>query len=265
MISKCSISYYFAFTLLYLALWPLASFAFEQQQAVVFDTTSEGVQALDSDPQIAKPVVQESKVDVQPAQAPPTPTQTQFFIGFGYSLASHLELDDTTYTAGGRSNTWSEAAYVGSAPVVSLGLQYLPQKKWGYEFGASFDFKRKIKNSNTKANNFGTPGLISTGTGISYLTLVANAAFRWENFYLPFGLNYAKPFFNLPGTAVSKLSYSGQIGGQFGLGVFLDEHFRAEAHYRIMHFRTTETGTNYQLDYGDIYLNGILVNLKYGF
>ncbi|RYZ63277.1 MAG: hypothetical protein EOP05_23910 [Proteobacteria bacterium] len=81
----------------------------------------------------------------------------------------------------------------------------------------------------------------------------ANAIYRWDAFYLPFGINFLLPKVE-DGPLIFK-NKSGSVGGQVGAGYYVHENFATEFVVRASHVNLggVASGTNYY-SYGDGYL-----------
>lgn len=134
---------------------------------------------------------------------------------------------------------------------VELDARYLPANSWGFIGGLSVGAKREIESgkitiagSTTVVNDSGDPDKLQ----ISILS--ASAAYRWNQIYLPFGLNYSSIDYDSTSLTINA---KGGIGAQLGIGFLPNDQFAIEAFSKVVAF---------DIDYVD---SGLAVNFTDGF
>ena len=118
---------------------------------------------------------------------------------------------------------------VTSTASLALEAIYSGEYAWGFNIGLALDSKRQILNANDINPDFkGADG----NSEISISSIYVNGIYRWQNLYLPFGLNLAQVTINKPSTALQQISNF--PGLQASLGYFLGRHFAIEAGLRLI-------------------------------
>jgi len=177
------------------------------------------------------------------------------FAGTGYS-SNATEVTNGFSGQGGLSADMDNAA--GFAAEVFMAQPF----GWGFDAGLSYDLVRNI-------NDFNDPSTTIYYTGskptIQFTTLYGNAVFRRQIFYLPLGLNYTIPTFSggANNGALTSTTVTGNVGFQFGIGFLLGRRFSIELMDRILHFQATSSNNNVSVNWGDVYLSGLQLNLKF--
>jgi hypothetical protein len=112
-----------------------------------------------------------------------------------------------------------------SAWGISGSVQQLPRNSWGFLASLNIYTKRDIKKipSGTVLNSNGP---VST---LHMSTLDGSAAYRWQQFYIPFGLNISGLTYDDNGANPNiNVKVTGGIGVQFGVGYMITQNFAAE-------------------------------------
>lgn len=212
----------------------------------------------------------ENKVDEQkPEQNPDNfydkSTVGRLGVSLYYSSANELEFDKA------KTNTSSAEVNVNFKleNAVGVGLHYMRAKPnaWGYSVGGLLESTRKFKGFTVSANgNSITVNATNDDTKLTLLIAEGNALYRFENFYIPFGLNFSIPVLEYVSTS-SKVEALGSIGIQFGMGYFINDNLSAEIYYRSigMQLKETSNSNSDEVDYGYGYLRGVALGVKYLF
>lgn len=177
----------------------------------------------------------------------------RFSFGVYYSLGDRLKFSDSdvsesSLTSNGSISYKLENAFGAAAEVV-----WSRKRSWGVGGGLATETKRKFKEYTAK---FDGEEITRNYGGDSYFTfshVYANAIYRWDAFYLPFGINFLLPKVE-DGPLIFK-NKSGSVGGQVGAGYYVHENFATEFVVRASHVNLggVASGTNYY-SYGDGYL-----------
>jgi hypothetical protein len=118
---------------------------------------------------------------------------------------------------------------VTSAASFALEAVYSGEYSWGFSFGLAFDSKRQIENANDINSDFkGADG----NSEISTSSIYVNRIYRWQNLYLPFGVNLARVTINKPSIALQQVTNF--PGLQASLGYLLGRVFAIEAGLRLI-------------------------------
>ncbi len=118
---------------------------------------------------------------------------------------------------------------VGSSLHFAFEAAYLAPHMWGVNCGFSKDSPKQIKNASDSV-----PAFVGIGgdTEISVRTYYLNALYRWQQVYVPFGLNFSEV--SITQASVSLERVSTFPGLQGGIGYFLNEHLALEALLRLV-------------------------------
>jgi hypothetical protein len=201
------------------------------------------------------------------AAAPGTEVQTSgnedrawhFGVGGSYSLPSTANFNNGSY--GGLAMT------VNLTYASVLGLEFearkLPLHSWGFVGGLSYDLA-----GTTSSVNVTVAGTSSSGSSNSQFqttVLWGSAAYRWENFYLPFGLNYDVLSYTPPSGFIGSSTASGGFGGQVGVGYYVTPRIPVELDYRMLAFNLSQTTPVLTTNYGSAYATTFLIKGEYLF
>lgn len=208
----------------------------------------------------------ESESDQQPDQPKPARKRRQvvhqnqdldnlwnFSLGISYDLGTAAKFDSATIS--GTSGYSYELEYDNSFSI-EADARYLPQNSWGFITGLTYDFDRKLNTATLTGNGVSSS---EDGQGRKLRTTVAyaSAVYRWEKFYLPFGLNYS----DVTITPSTNLSISGSVGVQLGIGYYVKDNFAIEAISRTLTARLKAPTS----DFGTGHLTSIMLTAKYIF
>lgn len=181
-----------------------------------------------------------------------------------YNMANTWSFDSLTASGSGGSGSGSLTYNVDSG--VGLGIQAWKSdpNSWGMSFGFEYDFPRNI-NSQTVTLNGTTYIGVTSGSKptVTEHVVYLNAIYRWNDFYLPFGLNYSMP--TLQGSVEDTITITGAIGIQVGVGTHVTDHFSVEALVQTLGTKMTESNSTTYIDYGTGYLTGAQLNLKFDY
>lgn len=118
-----------------------------------------------------------------------------------YSASNNAKYDDLKVTSS--SGTGYGSAEFGLSDAVGIGVSValLDENSWGFIGSLQLESQRKIKNIKVTGANGTTYGTFSSNPTLTNFYMEANAVYRWEKVYLPFGLNLSVPTFhdNTPG------------------------------------------------------------------
>ena len=185
------------------------------------------------------------------------------YVGLGYDSATDLVFNNASYSINGGSSTTGNFTLSGeSALSLQGGLQMLSERSWGFQAGIGFEGRRDI---NSFSGNLGgaSAGSFSTKPALQMSFIEANALYRWNLFYLPFGLSYSLP--QLDAGSAGNLAVKGSIGTQFGGGFYLSDHFQLGILLRILGVTATASSGTTTYDYGYGTYSGLDFNAHYSF
>lgn len=185
-------------------------------------------------------------------------------ISLYYSLANEVHFDDAfVSTTSGSGKV--EATYK-TANSVGLGVTWAKMKpqSWGFLGNLVYEPGREI-NSVTFKGPGGTATANATGTKpkVSFLIIEGNAVYRWNSFYLPFGLNVNAP--TLSDTDGANVDISGGLGIFLGGGFILGDNSSVEIFVRTISMNMTESSGTTHINYELGTMTGVGFGYKYWF
>ncbi len=132
-------------------------------------------------------------------------------------------------------------------PSIEIEVRNLKAKSWGFVGAIAADFGRKIKDgnlTNTASGDF--IYIVAEKEKFQTTTVLLSAAYRFENFYIPFGINYAAYKITPSGGFVGETKATGGLGGQIGFGNYFTDSFLFELSYRMTAMKWTENVESYE-------------------
>lgn len=208
------------------------------------------------------------------AETPPPPRplsqmkrlRSHFTLGVGANTATKIEYDSVTFTSGADSVKGEVTLDVGSAAQFSAGVMASCERCWGFSGQLTIESKRDVKSFKATLED-GTVITAVAGANkptMQFNVLEANTLYRWDQFYLPFGLNYSVGVkYSLPsGSVNTTITPGGALGMQAGAGFLFAEHLRLELLVQMIGSTLKETIPGTQADFGTGYMTGAL--LRFG-
>lgn len=185
-------------------------------------------------------------------------------LGLHYSTGNELRFDKVTATSASGSASGEVIYNLSSgAPGFDLSFIKMEPQGWGYNVNVLYEGQREFKSATVTVNGT-TATIYSAGDSskLSFIIAEFNAVYRWETFYMPFGLNASIPTIS---DDTSNINYSGSIGVYFGGGFILSDNSTVELYARSagMNMKGASSGTTIDYDYGS--LTGIGFGYKYWF
>lgn len=228
----------------------------------------------------AKPaVVEQDETTDEPAAAPqPTSTQSpytqnsrdnswRFAVGLGLMLGGGTgTFKDAKYTSATDNVSFEAELEYSKIGSLSLEGRYMPQDSWGFMGGFNLEPERKFESGTFKSGgsqaSFNGSGDVSK---VQFQTVFANAVYRWNIFYLPFGLNISSAKFTAAPGSNSTVTASGIMGAQLGVGWMITDSFAIELYSWVNSMKLKTTNGSETVDYGTGYFSSLRVFAKYAF
>lgn len=199
-----------------------------------------------------------------PQQEPQQETQEivydswHFGLGLSYGLVSKLRFDHIVVT-GAPGNFTADLDYENTV-ALEIEARKMSPMSWGFMGGLSIDGERKFTGGTI--SGMGTSISLTSGGDTSKIqttVVYGNAVYRWNQFYLPFGFNISAVKFT-PANS-SSMSASGGLGGQLGVGFYINKNFVIEAYSRAVAVKMSSSTT----DYGSGFMSNLMLTGKYIF
>lgn len=187
-------------------------------------------------------------------------------IFFLYDTADKAEFEDVKFLSATGNGTGK--LNFNTVPSFGIGAEIWKSEanSWGFNAGLSYEPSRKIKSFDLTLNGESGSGTYDTDNPKLDMTVVhANAIYRWENIYLPFGINLASPkFIKSPG-ATATMDWKGGVGTQIGIGVHLRESLAFELQARTLNLTFSSISSDGVLKSDNGSMSGIVLNTKINF
>lgn len=208
-----------------------------------------------------------------PAAAPVTKNENgdkpSFFDGHwglvvGYSTAKNIKFNNGEYKTGG--STYDFDATIKGQTVPSIGITYarMHPNAWGFSGGLTYEFPRELKSFSVTTSGGTATGFTTGSPKLSIFLIEANMLYRWDKFYLPFGMNISIPYTS--GGGADHDAFGPMAGAYGGAGYIFMEHMSVEVFARLVGVTIKDDNTpGAEVDYGSGYLAGVGANLKYWF
>lgn len=184
-------------------------------------------------------------------------------ISFGAGLGTTPKLTFDEARQPGYSDTAKVEMDLASGLSLSADIRVTPKNSWGFIGGVGYEGRREVKS--LKVSNGGYSTTISgtaSSTAASFTTWLyeANAVYRWDGWYLPFGLNYSYFQFKPTPQYTGGWEINGGMGFQLGVGYYLNRNLAIEFWSRAttISFRFLSNSVT-TLDFGSgVYSSGFL-------
>ncbi len=218
---------------------------------------------------LAAPAVQppEAPVIAQPPAAAPTeaasslskhePNRVRFAMGLAIGISP-----TATFTEGTNSTTnlmfETEFKFNGGT-TLHADVRSTPKHDWGFIGAISHDISREISSVKYTSGNSSVT-YNSSGSKLSVTMVEFSFAYRWNEFYLPLGLNYSH-FRFLDDSFAAGYELRGGLGAQIGFGYYISEQFALELWSRATNLKFKIKSGGITEDYG----RGIYSSATLGF
>lgn len=180
----------------------------------------------------------------------------------------HYSYNTVATFEGGVVNDGSSTAFFDSEIKFKngLGIMYEARKSapnaWGKAFGLEYMLEREI---DEYEQNGEKASLSGDRAKIQITTVFASAVYQWDNFYLPFGLNFSRVNYYPPSNFKGSVDSEGGVGLHFGLGWSFEGNSYLELISKAFPYSLeTKNGSN-TVDFGAGTLGYAGFNFKYNF
>jgi hypothetical protein len=192
-----------------------------------------------------------------------------FGVGVAQSYNSKLSFFETKINHG--SNLGKSEFSSKNFSAIDIEARKLNPNSWGFIGGLSHDIGKNWIETGTLNSDSGKTDLRVASNPVSLQTVVlyANAAYRLNQFYFPFGLNVAYQKYSKHSDDDIQTHIGGQgYGVQFGIGYYLEEKFILEAYARSVGLNISSTSENASypfIDLNDGMIANFMIAAKYLF
>ena len=190
-----------------------------------------------------------------------------FGFGLGYSTNTKQTFDSVKLTDNSGTSTGTINYEWENSPELTLSLIKSEPHGWGRAINLTYVTQQKLKGASGTINGVSLTAVITDPAKNESYILDGTFFYRWDSFYLPFGLNYSSHKYTLPSSAIGySLDVRGGLGAQVGIGFFIDNKFSMEVKSRSLNYNLSSSkpsANNYTGNFGSSYLTSIYVTLKF--
>jgi hypothetical protein len=192
--------------------------------------------------------------------------QQDYFHGSVYLLgnsASSVNFNNVSVSGPGLFATGTLS--LNTTPMAGFGAEvwHSEPNSFGWSAGLTWDAPRTISSSDVTTSGYTFHYDYLNPPTLSITTLYGNAIYRFDDLYIPFGLNGTIPNFY---SGETTLQMSGGLGFQLGIGYHINNNFSIECMDRFETFQMSNPQASiYTIDYGTGFMNGLQLNLKFDF
>ncbi|MBS1972593.1 MAG: hypothetical protein JSU04_19960 [Bdellovibrionales bacterium] len=188
---------------------------------------------------------------------------TRFSVMTHYSGASELIFKDVNVTTTTSSGSVEVDYGLESSVGVGVSFASMHPQGWGYLANVFYERARAFKSATIKGSA-GATTVTSSGSSstIAFFVAEMNAVYRWDSFYMPFGLNVSAPTIS---EDMSGVSYYGSLGIFWGGGFILSDNATLEIFIRDIAIRMKQYTSTATIDYGNGSMTGFGAAFKFWF
>lgn len=187
----------------------------------------------------------------------------RFGMGLSYSTNAKLAFDTITVSSG--ASILSADLNYKNTFSLEFDVRKMKSYSWGFIGGLTYDGARKFSGGSISGSGVTLAVTPENPSKIQTTVIYANAAYQWDSFYLPFGINYNFVKYTPPSTFNGTYDIAGSIGAQLGLGYYINSNFVAELCSRVVSANMKETEKGTTVDYGFGMLSSMQITAKYFF
>lgn len=186
-----------------------------------------------------------------------------FGVSLHYSVANEVRFNKAFVTT--TTSSGNVEAVFRTDNGVGLGVTYarMETNSWGFLGNLIYEPGREISSVKFTGSGGTATANFTNSPRVSFLITEANAVYRWNTFYLPFGINVCAPA--LHDTQGSIVSVSSGFGVFLGGGLLINESSSLELFIRSLGLRMTETSDAGSIDYDLGTMAGLGFGYKYWF
>jgi hypothetical protein len=146
-----------------------------------------------------------------------------------------------------------------------LDFRRSPSHDWGFIGGLSLSTKTDITSGSITLNgNTVTFSESGQADQVSWAVFSGSIVYRWNEFYIPFGLNFSLIEYDAQGITVDA---TGGLGAQLGIGFLISHHFSIELLSKAIAYDISyyDSSTNLDIMLEEGYISTASLAVKYVF
>lgn len=180
--------------------------------------------------------------------------------GLGFNTTGTAESDVRIVNlSNGATGIGSLEFDVESGISLNAEARILRKNGWGFSVGGDLDLIREVKSATVTAG--GNTETISANEPGEWTALVlyGNLVYKWENFYIPFGLNVNAINYSEVGLDTTSTG----VGAQLGIGFETESNFAFEIYSRALTFDFNYVDSNLDVYFEDGIMSDVTFRVKY--
>jgi hypothetical protein len=175
----------------------------------------------------------------------------RFGLVLGYTLNNNIQFREGELRSATGTTDYDQTIKTQSAPSIGIMYTRMHPNAWGFSGSFIYEFPRELKSYS------GNPKL-------TVFLLEMNMLYRWDRFYIPFGINISAPY--VKGGQLAHDVYQPMVGIYGAVGYLVTENAGMELFVRTVGVAGKKQNSGSTEDRpGNGYMSGIGVNLKYWF
>ena len=184
-------------------------------------------------------------------------------VGMGLSLGLNSKLNFNKVTRTGISGEGEAEVDINNAIALDFDLRYMPANSWGVSGGMALESEREVNSVSSTGAVIGND--IGNNDKFRMLIFYGNGAYRWDQFYIPVGLNVSYVSYYADSGSIWDYDAMGGIGAQFGVGYYLTENVALEFLSRAVGMRLKVTSGATETEYERGWVTNSVLSAKFIF
>ncbi|MDZ4057238.1 MAG: hypothetical protein U1D69_09765 [Polynucleobacter sp.] len=209
-----------------------------------------------------EPVVKKAEVPIQEIEPEKVANRkTKFVVGLAFS--GRTSSSGTGGTASGLIGTFTSEFEYKEGFSVSAEMRDSPSNSWGYGVGITYDSNKELDSGTFSSG--GTTLILTSAGGASKIgstSLEVNAIYRWNEFYVPFGLNYTAIRFTPASGYTGGYDVEGGFGAQLGFGVHVSDAVSLEMISRAAPYSLRISQSGSSVNFGNLMYSIVTFGIK---
>ena len=203
----------------------------------------------------------------EPKALAEAPRYLRFRLGFGSHIGREAKFGAVSAEIEGASaQTATVDMKVESANQFMVGFTYIRPNTWGLTGGFTWEEAREITEETLNVPDWRyTYTYLPPRPTIQIALVELNVAYRWDQFYIPVGVNRSFAKYTSSGSGAGTGEVSGGFGAQAGIGIVANDYFWFEllSQYTVLRFKQSYPSWN--IDYGIGHISGMALRIGAAF